>query len=140
MAALHSFKKARIITALSLLVITPAGFYTKFYGGPAFEWVNNSLGGLLYVVFWCLMVFLFFPRAKVWKIAAAVFIITCLLECLQLYNTRFLDYLRSFFIGQAILGNSFNPADFIYYAAGSITGYLWIIFVIKAWPVKHRNH
>ena len=129
MGAINSVKKARIITLISLLVITPAGFYTKLYEGPACGWVNNSLGGLLYEVFWCLAAFLLFPRARIWKIVTGVFIITCLLECLQLYNPLFLSYLRSFFIGQAVLGNSFNPADFIYYISGSITGYFWILLI-----------
>jgi len=122
-------KKTRIITVISLLVIIPAGFYTKFYKGPAGAWIGNSLGGLLYVIFWCLIIFLIIPRARIWKIAGGVLIITCLLECLQLYHPPFLNYLRSFFIGQAVLGNSFNPADFMYYIAGSIAAYLWILLI-----------
>jgi hypothetical protein len=29
-----------------LLLITPIGFYTKIYSGPAAHWVNDSLGGV----------------------------------------------------------------------------------------------
>lgn len=37
--------KQRVLTGISLLFIIPAGFYSKFYTGPAADWVNNSLGG-----------------------------------------------------------------------------------------------
>ncbi len=130
MCLLKYLSKARIITVISLLIVTPAGFYSKFYSGPASEWVNNSFGGLLYEIFWCLVVFFLFPGIRVWKIGLGVFFVTCLLEFLQLWNPQFLNYIRSFFIGQAVLGNSFIWSDFIYYFTGSITGILWI-FLIK---------
>jgi hypothetical protein len=101
--------------------------------------VNNSLGGLLYVIFWCLVVFFLFPRVAAWKIAGCVLVVTCLLECLQLYSCQLLDNIRSSFIGQAVLGNSFNPADFIYYVAGAITAYFWITFVIKVLASGHHS-
>ncbi len=122
--------KARIVTVISLLIVTPAGFYSKLYSGPASMWVNNSLSGLLYVVFWCLLIFLLFPGIRIRVNVLAVFLVTCLLEFLQLWNPQFLNYIRSFFIGQALLGNSFTWSDFIYYFAGGITGALWI-FMIK---------
>jgi hypothetical protein len=126
------FTKRRIITVISLLIITPAGFYSKFYNGPASEWINNSFGGLLYVVFWCLVVFFLFPRVRPLKIILPVLLVTCMLEFLQLWNPQFLNYLRSFFIGQAILGNSFICSDFIYYCAGSILGFFWIHLVKRS--------
>ena len=107
-----------------LLLITPIGFYTKFYSGPGASWVNDSLGGVFYEIFWCLVIFFFFQNAKSYKIGVSVFIITCVLEFLQLWHPLFLEYLRSFFIGQTILGNSFSWFDFIYYFIGSGIGYL----------------
>jgi hypothetical protein len=47
-----------------LLVTIPVGVYTKFYQGPAADWVNNSLGGVFYEIFWCLLVFLVVPNAR----------------------------------------------------------------------------
>ena len=132
MDGLKYFTKARILAIISLLIITPAGFYTKFYTGPASEWVNNSLSGMLYVIFWCLIMFLLFPRIRTWKIALGIFVVTCLLEFLQLWNPQFLNYIRSYFIGQAILGDSFTWSDFIYYLTGSAAGYLWIILIKRS--------
>jgi len=107
-----------------LLIITPLGFYTKIYSGPGASWVNESLGGVFYEIFWCLLVFLFFVNAKTWLIATSVLIVTCFLEVLQLWHPEFLEIIRSYFIGRTLLGNSFNLNDFIYYFIGSGIGYL----------------
>jgi hypothetical protein len=44
--------KWRAWTDASLLVTVPVGVYTKFHQGPAADWVNNSLGGVFYEIFW----------------------------------------------------------------------------------------
>jgi len=115
--------RQRLITVLILFVITPLGFFTKFYSGPAEDWVNNSFGGLLYEIFWCLVIAFLFTKIKPYKIALWVFFITCLLEILQLWHPSFLELVRNNFIGRTILGNSFNLMDFPYYFTGSILGY-----------------
>jgi hypothetical protein len=107
-----------------LLLVTPFGFYTKIYSGPGAPWVNDSLGGVFYEIFWCLLVFLFMVNARAWFIATSVFIITCFLEILQLWHPEFLEFIRSYFIGRTVLGTSFNLYDFIYYFIGSGIGYL----------------
>jgi hypothetical protein len=112
-------------TMASILIITPIGFYSKFYPGPAKEWVNDSLGGMFYVIFWCLVGFLLFSKTKPLKIALLVLMITCLLECLQLWHPPFLEVVRSTFIGATILGTSFVWTDFPYYIVGSGIGWLW---------------
>ena len=56
--------KRRAWIGTSLLVTIPVGVYTKFYQGPAADWVNNSLGGVFYEIFWCLLVFLVVPNAR----------------------------------------------------------------------------
>jgi hypothetical protein len=118
-------------TILSILIITPIGFASKFYQGLAAAWVNNSLGGLFYEIFWCLVAFLFFPKCKPWKIAAIVLTITCLLEFLQLWHPPFLEFLRGNFIGVTILGSSFAWSDFPYYFLGSGIGWLWLHWIEK---------
>jgi len=113
-------------TLISILIIVPLGFYSKFYSGQATNWVNDSLGGVLYVIFWCLFAFLFLSNTKPWKIATAVFAITCFLEFLQLWHPSFLEFLRSNFIGRTILGTSFTWSDFPYYLVGGGIGWLWM--------------
>lgn len=107
-----------------LLLVTPFGFYTKIYLGPGASWVNDSLGGVFYEIFWCLLVFLLMVNARALVIATSVFMVTCFLEVLQLWHPKFLEIIRSYFIGRTLLGTSFNLYDFIYYFIGSGIGYL----------------
>jgi len=116
-------------TLISILIITPIGFYSKFYDGPAAAWMNDSLGGLFYETFWCLVGFLFFQRSKPWVIAATVFTITCILEFLQLWHPGFLEVIRGNFIGVTIIGDSFTWSDFAYYFMGSFFGWLWLRWI-----------
>jgi hypothetical protein len=111
------------------LVITPIGFLTKFYRGLLGDWVNNSLGGVLYEIFWILVLFLLFPKRKYLNIIPIlVFGITSALEFLQLYRHPILDTIRSTFIGRTLIGTSFVISDFFYYALGCLAG--WIILEI----------
>jgi hypothetical protein len=119
----------QITTFVIILIITPIGFYTKFYEGPFQEWVNNYSGGVLYVIFWNLVVFLLFPDADKLKIVFIVFIATSLLEALQLWHPPVLEAVRSNFIGRTILGNSFNWWDFPHYIAGSALGYFLLNWI-----------
>jgi len=116
-----------ILLILLLIIITPIGFLTKFYQGPAQAWVSDSLGGVFYEIFWCLVVAFIWPAGNPLKIALGVFVITCTLEFLQLWHPAFLEYLRNSFIGRTILGNSFNWMDFPYYVVGSLLGYLLLV-------------
>jgi hypothetical protein len=119
-------------TLISILIIVPLGLYSKFYSGQAARWVNDSLGGVFYVIFWCLFVFLFLGNAKPWKIATVVFATTCFLEFLQLWHPPFLEFLRSNFVGTTVLGTSFTWLDFPYYLVGGGIGWLWMKLLQKS--------
>jgi hypothetical protein len=123
--------KQRFLILLLLIVVVPIGFFTKFYDGPAKVWVNDSLGGLLYEIFWSLVIYFFFPKNKPIVVAVSVFMITCLLEILQLWHPVFLEFIRDNFIGRTILGNSFNWLDFPYYLIGSAMGYFLLKMISK---------
>lgn len=122
--------KKRIQIGLILILLIPLGFYTKFYSGPGHNWVGDSLGGVFYEMFWILLFAFIYQKTKAIKIAIWVFLITCSLEFLQLWHPPFLEYLRSFFIGQILLGNSFNKMDIPYCALGCLLGY-FILYVIN---------
>ena len=113
-------------TIISLMIITTIGFYSKFYAGPAKDWVNNSISGAFYEIFWCILISLFIDSIKPWVIAAFVLIVTCLLEFLQLWHYPVLEWIRSFFIGRTVLGTSFTWSDFPYYFLGCGIGWIWI--------------
>jgi hypothetical protein len=84
----------RIWTVISLVVIVPLGFYSKFYTGSGAHWVNNSLGGVFYEIFWCVLLFLFLPSNNPWFIALSVLVATCGLEFMQLWHPSFLSISR----------------------------------------------
>jgi len=89
------FRKRLLIL---LLVLIPAGFASKFYGGPFRTYVNDSLGGVLYVLFWIWLFAFLLPRANGGTIALAVLAVTCGLEFLQLCHPPFLESIRSCFM------------------------------------------
>lgn len=124
-------KRARLFTFLALIIITPLGFASKFYTGVYFNWINNSLGGILYVIFWCLVIFLFFPKLSSYFIAILVFLATSLLELTQLLSYPVLENFRSYFLGRTLIGTSFTFSDFPYYFIGAIIGILILEFIKK---------
>ncbi len=115
----------RIRVILSLLFIIPLGFATKFYCGPDAWWFNDYAGGMLYEIFWCLMLALVWPRTSEFRIALLVLGITSLLEFLQLWHPYFLEVVRSTFIGRSLIGISFTWLDFPYYVIGCSLGVIW---------------
>ena len=117
---LKSFISKKKWTLLAIILIVPLGFYSKFYDGPAFNWVNNSLGGVLYVIFWSLLFSLLAARSKSWKIVSLVFLITCAIEFLQLWHPPFMETIRSTFIGATLFGNSFSWMDIAHYILGAL--------------------
>ncbi|MCB2197479.1 MAG: DUF2809 domain-containing protein [Bacteroidetes bacterium] len=116
--------KQQIISIILLALIIPLGFYSKLYSGIGSDWVNNKLGGVFYEIFWCLVFFIIFTKSKPIHVAVGVLVVTSLLEFVQLLNNAFLEVIRSNFIGQTIIGNSFAWSDFPYYVAGALVGYL----------------
>jgi hypothetical protein len=119
-------------TLLSLAIVLPAGLYSKRYHGPAEFWVNTSFDGVLYEIFWCLLLSLVFPRTRPRNLAVSVFTGTCVLEFLQLWHPPFLESWRHTFVGAGILGTTFGWSDFPYYLVGSALGWLWLYLLRRA--------
>jgi hypothetical protein len=119
--------RTRLLVAL--LVLVPVGFLTKEYSGPGRHFVNGYLGGVLYVVFWVWVVLLLRPRLRPARVAAAVLVITCLLEAAQLWHPPFLEAIRSTLVGRTLIGTTFSWGDFPCYVAGAL---------LSVVPVAHR--
>ncbi len=118
---------ARTYAIISLLIVVPLGFGLKFYPGPLGEWVNNSLGGTAYVIFWCLALFVVWPRrSAINPIVIGVLVVTCVLETMQLADHPVLARIRGTFLGRTLLGTTFVWSDFIYYVLGAVLGRLWL--------------
>ena len=126
-SSIVSFFLKRKWILLSLCIITLTGFLFKSYLGPAHKWFNDYGAGLLYEVFWCLVVFFFIPAKKyTTPIAISVFVITSILEVLQLWRPPILQQIRSTFLGQALLGTTFVWRDLPHYVLGCFIGWLWM--------------
>jgi hypothetical protein len=123
--------KRNLYGIIVLCAITLLGFYSKMYSGPGFGWVNNSLSGILYELFWCLLFFLLRPRTRTFHIVITVFIVTCALECMQLWHPPVLEFVRKSFIGRTLIGTTFVWSDFFYYLVGCSLGYFGLINLRK---------
>jgi hypothetical protein len=121
-------KKRHFLIFISLFIVTILGFSFKFYRGEfAQEWLNNSGAAIWYEVFWCLLFFWFIPTKKaVITIPLWVFVITCALEFLQLWQLPMLQVARSTLVGRLLLGTTFSWWDFPHYAIGCIIGWYWL--------------
>ena len=122
----HRFFNYRLALLASIVLIVPLGLATKFYRGPGQEWLNNSFGGIPYEIFFILLVVFIWPQVSAVKAAVAVCLVTCLLECLQLWHPPFLEAIRATLLGRLLLGNTFQWTDFPYYFIGSFLGWAWV--------------
>ncbi|HLO84500.1 MAG TPA: DUF2809 domain-containing protein [Nostocaceae cyanobacterium] len=120
-------RKQSLFLALSLLVVVAMGFFFKYYTGPANQWFNNYGAALFYEIFWCLFAFWWFrSKAAILQIPIYVFVITCIIEFLQLWHPPFLTAIRATLIGKLLLGSTFAWWDFPHYLLGCIFGWLWL--------------
>ncbi len=110
----------RAIVVYCTITLIPIGIASKFYQGPLQWWINDFFGDILYEAFWIMVGVLIWPRASLAKIASGVFIATCLIEVLQLWQPPFLQAIRATFIGQLFLGTTFVWWDFPHYLAGCV--------------------
>jgi len=120
-AAFWNLFRKRLL--LLLLILIPAGFASKFYDGPLRIYVNDSLGGVLYVVFWIWIFAFLLPQARAGIIAFSVLAVTCGLEFLQLWHPPFLESIRACFLGRTLIGHSFSWLDIPHYFLGALVGY-----------------
>jgi hypothetical protein len=129
----------RTVDVILIILITPLGFATKFYSGPAAGFVHHYLGGVLYVIFWMLVLDLIFVKMKPIKTAWIIFLLTSLVEFLQLWHPPFLETLRRHFLGATLLGTTFTWFDFPWYAVGAVLGYAMLLVVHRFFKIPVSN-
>lgn len=121
----HPWFHYRLVLLLSLVVLVPVGYLIRFRG-PAPEWVKDSVGSIAYEVFWVALVLFLYPRLSVMRVAIAIFLITCSLEVLQLWQAPWWLTIRATVPGRLVFGNTFSWSDFPAYAIGSLVGWGWV--------------
>jgi hypothetical protein len=137
--------RARWWLGAVLGVLVPLGLASKFYAGPGAAWVRGSLGGVLYEMFWILLVVAVRPTRRVLAWATAVVLmVTVGLEFAQLWHGPMLEAVRATFIGRSLIGSTFAWSDMVYYAIGSGTGYAVGAWVLggseSARPASTQSH
>lgn len=130
--AIGSFLLQRRWVLLSLCIVTPLGLSCEFYRGLNMRWFQDYGAGVMYEIFWCLVAFFFQPRKQsIMKITLVVFVITCFVELSQLWHPWFLQQIRSTFLGNVLLGNTFAWLDFPHYLLGCLIGWFWMLGIFK---------
>jgi len=127
------FSTKRVFALVLLCIFTPLGFYMwRYYDGFARYRVKFYLSGSVYEIIWCLVFYFFWPRRKnILPIAVGVFIATCILEFLQLWQADFLERFRSTLIGAALIGTDFVWLQFPFYVLGIIFSILLLLIIEK---------
>ncbi|MDA1265225.1 MAG: DUF2809 domain-containing protein [Planctomycetota bacterium] len=119
----------RARAVLLALLLVPVGLATK---QSSVGWVADHLGGAVYVMFFCFVVFAGRPTASRLAVVAGVTLATCLIECLQLSSADWLEAIRATRPGGMLLGASFSWADFPFYALGGAAA--WVIDAVVPRP------
>jgi len=122
--SLNSQKSLKLIIISALIIF---GFLFKLYKGPFHTWFNSYGAGVLYEIFWILFISLFLTiRKDILRLPVYVFIVTSLLEVMQLWHPFILENFRQTFLGKALIGTTFSFLDFPHYALGCFIGWVLI--------------
>ena len=119
----------RMIKFFLLPAVLLTALFTKEYTGELQMVINNQVGGVFYVLFGSLLFSYIFRRMKIWHAVSLALGIICMLEVLQSFQFQFITFLSQNTVLAFLFGNSFNPADFMYYGFGAVAGLLtlWIL-------------
>jgi hypothetical protein len=116
--------RLKILLCLAIAVLLGFGMW-RYYRGWGQYWVRFYLSGSVYEIIWCLFLFFFWPRKTyVVRIPVIVFILTCILEFLQLWKAEFLQSFRATLVGMALIGTDFVWLQFPFYVLGSAVSVL----------------
>jgi len=115
----------RTVNALGVLGIVLLLILYDFYRESLPYFLEYWAGGALYVLFWIFLVYSISPRNfNPIAICILTTLTTCIIEFTQLWHPLWLEEIRSYKIGYAILGTTFSWTDFPPYFLGGVLGYL----------------
>jgi len=119
--------RLRLYAFTALALVIPLGLASKTYSGPAAGWVEGYSGDILYEMAWMFLIAGLCPtlvksRQGILRLALGVFGVTSVFEFLQLWQPDWLQAWRATLPGKLILGTTFVPLDFLYYALGCLLG------------------
>lgn len=119
-------KPYRMALLAGMMGIIPLGYVVRFSKALNAPLLQDIGGSLAYQVLLMFGVAFLFPRLSLVKCAAAVFVFSCAVELLQLWQAPFIRGIRATWPGRVILGTTFNWWDFPPYALGCMLGWMVI--------------
>lgn len=119
---LPSHQTLRWRSLVMVPLVVAFGLACKLYRGPGSNLINNfGPASIAYVVLLALLMFAIKPkREKIVPIILVAFVLTCVIEFMQLWQPEWLTMVRSTVLGRLILGTTFNLLDFPAYLIGAI--------------------
>jgi len=117
-------KPYRIALVAGMVCIIPLGYFVRFSKGLHAPLLQDIGGSLAYQILLMFGVAVLFPRLSLMKCAVGVFVFSCAIEFLQLWQAPFILEIRATWPGRVILGTTFIWADFPPYALGCVIGWL----------------
>lgn len=120
----------RLRLLISAIALVPMGYWVRFYGFGPSE-LKDAFGSIVYEMFWITLGLTCWPNVSRLKMSIGVFLLTCGIEFLQLWQPPFLQAIRATLPGRLVLGNTFSGSDFLAYGIGSFSGYFWVKFLAK---------
>lgn len=128
----------RIILLILMVVLFIGGILTKEYIGPHRHWFKNYCGDMVFVMFFYFFIKFINPHFNTIGAVALNYSGVAAIEFTQIIKNPTFDNIRSTFLGQLILGQHFDPNDFIYYGLGLFLAVA--IFSILFRVVKNREN
>jgi Protein of unknown function (DUF2809) len=121
----HSIRLLLIINIVAVILL---GYIVRF-SHLFTESIHHIAGCIFYEVLWILVGAFLYPRVNRKPIAIWVFLGTCGIEFLKLYQPQWLQAIRATLPGRLILGTNFDFYNLPVYLFGSYLGWLWIKFL-----------
>jgi Protein of unknown function (DUF2809) len=118
----------RLLLIINILAVILLGYVVRF-SHIFIESLHHIAGCIFYEILWILVGAFLYPRANRKPIAIWVFLGTCGIEFLKLYQPPWLQAIRTTLPGRLILATTFDWSNFPVYLLGSYLGWLWIKFL-----------
>ena len=118
-------RRYRLYLAIAMVVSVALGIGSRVYTVPLPAWLQNPAGTIFYELFWMFLVAYMIPELAAGAIAIIIFLLTTVLELLQLSQHPILETIRQTLVGRLLIGTSFDPWDFLHYFIGCMIG--WVI-------------
>jgi Protein of unknown function (DUF2809) len=122
--SIESYPK-RLIFLINILAIVPLGCVVRF-SHILPEYFHHVAGDIAYEILLMLIGVFIYPTANRRQIAVLVFLVTCGIEFLKLYQAPWFQSIRTTLAGRLVFGLTFDWLNFPIYAIGCYLGWRWV--------------